>query len=457
MHPLASSTALHRSTAFVSVQCLNLRLIRTVARNPLNGLPPEVFDYPLVSGWGPFGRALHVMDPDLIQDVLVRRPEVFGRVREHRRVLGPILGESILVAEGEHWRRQRRAVAPAFQPTNLRTFAPAMLASAQETRDRWLLKSGETLRLGHEMMRTTFAAILATMLSGPGAVDAARFEQAMAETMQPVSWVLAFSLLGLPSWTPYPGRGRARRATVYLRNVAAQLVAEHRQTESGPSNLLTLLQAMVDSETGITLNNEELVDNLLTFIIAGHETTALSLTWTFHLLSAYPDVEAKVLHELYRVTDGKEIALEHLERLPFLNQVLLEALRLFPPAALIPRAVQKSTELGGVQLEAGSVVVIPTYALHRHKLFWDEPERFDPERFATGRSTGRHKYAFIPFGGGPRSCIGTRFAVQQAVTVLAVLLQRFKLRPAVGAVAPAPTLRVTLRPSHELLMIAEPR
>lgn len=440
-----------------SPQRLDLALLRKVSRNPLEALPPEVFDHALVRGWGALGRSLYVMDPELIHDVLVRRAELFAKTPANRRVLGPTLGEGLLVAEGAHWRWQRRAAAPAFQPARLKALAPAMLKAACDTRDRWLGAVGATLRMNHELMATTFAIILATMLSKPEAAETARFETAMAQTLAPVGWMLAVSLARLPRWTPYPGRRRAHRASAHLREVTAALVAEHRRLGAGRPDLLTLLEGAADPQTGRALQDEQLVDNLLTFIAAGHETTAVGLAWTLHLLAAHPQVEARACEEIDRVTGGDEVTPEHLEAMPYLAQVFSEAMRLYPPAPLISRAPREAAELGGASLAAGETVVIPIYALHRNTRLWDDPARFDPDRFGPERSAGRHRLAFMPFGGGPHVCIGSGFAMQEAVAVLAVLLQRLRMRPVHPAAPPHAVMRVTLRPSPELLMRAEPR
>ena len=234
-------------------------------------------------------------------------------------------------------------------------------------------------------------------------------------------------------------------------------MSEHRRTGAGRPDLLTLLEGAADPQTGRALQDEQLVDNLLTFIAAGHETTAVGLAWTLHLLAAHPQVEARACEEIDRVTGGEEVAPEHLEAMPYLAQVFSEAMRLYPPAPLISRAPREATELGGAALAAGETLVIPIYALHRSTRLWDEPERFDPDRFGPERSAGRHRFAFMPFGGGPHVCIGTGFAMQEAVAVLAVLLQRLRLRPLRPTAPPRAVMRVTLRPSPELLMRAEPR
>lgn len=432
-------------------------LLRTIVRNPLDALPPEIFDHAMVTGWGPIGNALHIADPGLIQDVLAGRAELFGKTKANRRVLEPTLGEGLLVSEGVEWRWQRRAAAPVFQPAQLAGLAPAMLAAARATRDRWLSQPGATLRLDGEMMRTTFAIILDTMLSDSPAIDATLFERAMADTLEPAGWSLATVLLGLPAWTPYPGRRRAENATRYLRGTTHRLVVDHRARHDPAPDLLSLLEAAVDPDTGRRLGDTQLVDNLLTFIAAGHETTALALAWTFHLLAAHPAVEDEARAEIDRVVGTAEVAPAHLGRLPYLRQVVSEALRLYPPAPLLSRSPSEATELGGVALKRGSVVTIPVYALHRHRLLWDEPERFDPGRFAPAAAARRHRYAFLPFGGGPHVCIGSAFALTEAVAVLAVLLQRLCLRSLADVPPPRAVMRVTLKPVPGIRMRVDPR
>ena len=455
MAELAPSPAPRRLPVVDSSRRLNFDTLRAVVRNPLDAMPPEVFDHPLI--WGSGGeQRLYVLDPELIQEVLVRRADRFPKTPENKRVLGAALGDGLLTAEGAHWRWQRRATAPGFQPPKIAALAPAMLSAARETRDRWLQRPGRPLRLNHEMMRTTFDIILATMLSGPGGVDPGKFEQAITDTLTPIGWALATTILRLPDWTPYPGKGRARRAVAYLRKATATLVAGRRSADDGREDLLTLLQSGRDPESGRAMTDEEIVDNLLTFIAAGHETTSLGLSWTLHLLSRHPEIEARAVAEIEAVTGGAEVAPEHIPRLDYVRQVFSEAMRLFPPAPMISRQASEPMELGGLKLETGALVVIPIYALHRHRLLWDEPERFDPHRFAPEAAAARHRFAFMPFGGGPRVCIGAAFAMQEAVGVLAVLLQRVRVRETERQ-TPTAVMRVTLRPTPELMMTAEPR
>ena len=460
--PRRAGPSPRRPGTVTSSRRLDFATVRAVIRNPLDALPPEVFDAPVIEGVGGQPQRWYLLDPELIQEVLVRRADIFPKTPENKRVLGRALGDGLLTAEGAHWRWQRRAAAPAFQPAKLAALAPPMLEAARETRDRWLQRPGRPLRVNHEMMRTTFDIILATMLSGPssgpGGVDPARFEAAITDTLTPIGWALAVTLLRLPPWTPYPGKARARRAVDYLRRATARLAADRRAVDAGGrEDLLTLLQSGADPETGRAMSDEEIVDNLLTFISAGHETTALALAWTLHLLPRAPDVEARLLAEIDAVTGGAEVLPEHLPRMEYTRQVFNEAMRLYPPAPMISRQAAEDVDLGGLTLKAGEVAIIPIYALHRHRLLWDEPERFDPDRFAPEAVAARHRFAFMPFGGGPRVCIGGAFALQEAVAVLAVVLQRLRVRPVADAVDPAAVMRVTLRPLPELVMTAEPR
>ncbi len=211
-----------------------------------------------------------------------------------------------------------------------------------------------------------------------------------------------------------------------------------------------LLEAR-DPETGRMMTDTEIVDNLLTFITAGHETTALGLAWTFHLLSKNRETERKILEEIDTVTAGEPVAAEHIAGLTYTRQVFSEAMRLYPPAPVITRTALEDFRLGGHDIPAGTVLYVPIYAVHRHSALWDEPERFDPSRFEPEKAKARHRYAYMPFGAGPRICIGNAFAMMEAVAILAVLLQGLHLENRSTATA-APLMRVTLRPESRLTM-----
>ncbi|HKM61793.1 MAG TPA: cytochrome P450 [Acidisphaera sp.] len=435
---------------------LSLRALAKTTRNQLAGMPREVFRDKLVHTQALGRHRYYVMDPDLIQEVLVRRSGIMRRTGEMRRSLVPLLGEGLLTAEEGDWRWQRRALAPGFQHNRLQAMLPTMIAAAERTRDRWLASAGSRLRMTHEMMHTTFDIIVETMLSGEAAVDVARFERSIFDYARPLGWVLVLALTGAPSWMPFPGRRRQRDAVRYLRATAAGILAERRRASSQRDDLVALLLSAVDTQDGRTMTDEEIVDNLLTFVIAGHETTSLGLTWTLHLLTRHPEVMAKLVAEIDAVTGGAALRAEHVAQLTYTRAVFSEAMRLYPPAPMISRQVAEEFELGGYRIEAGSNLVVPIFAVHRHKLLWDEPKRFDPERFGAEAAAARSRYAYMPFGAGPRVCIGNSFAMLEGVAVLGVLLGRLRLRD-VSAVLPTPVMKVTLRPWPDLEMIAEDR
>jgi len=204
------------------------------------------------------------------------------------------------------------------------------------------------------------------------------------------------------------------------------------------------------------MDDRAIADNLLTFITAGHETTALALCWSLYLLATHPEAEARVLREIAAVTGGAPLAPEHVPKLGYTRQVIQEALRLYPPAPIVARTAQRDLQLGGVAVRAGTPVYIPVYSVHRHRTLWEDPDRFDPDRFAPDRVKGRHRYSFLPFGAGPRICIGASFATLEAVAILATLLPAFRLTPAEGY-RPELLMRITLRPSPAMRMLPSPR
>lgn len=425
-------------------------VLAALLRDPLAALPPEVYAAPIVEARLAGRRRVYLLDPPLIQEALVRHADDLEKSQDIRRVLGPALGEGLLTAEGAHWRWQRRGAAPAFAPARLGAFLPAMIEAAEATANRWAaLGDRASLDIGHETTMTTFAIIVATMLSGGAGLDVDRIERSVADYLAPTAWVFAYGLLGLPTWTPHPGQRRARAGNRYFRAAIREALALRRAAPAAETDLVSLLQGSADPETGRVMDDEELADNIATFIAAGHETTANGLAWTLHLLSRHPEIGERLVAEVRRVTGGGPVLPEHIEQLAYTRQVFEEAMRLYPPAPLIARRALRAFSLGEVRVEADTVLIVPIYAVHRHQALWEDPERFDPGRFAPERTKARHRYAYLPFGAGPRICIGAGFALAEAVAILAVLLGRFRLEPAAGP-APRPAMRVTLRPSKPI-------
>jgi cytochrome P450 len=431
--------------------------LRAMIRNPLETFPAEVFQHPLVRTQFGRQRRLYVCDPALIHEGLVRNAGSLTKGRVFQRMLRPALGNGLLTAEGADWSRQRQSAAPAFQHARLLAFLPAMIAAAEETRERWLARgAGAVVDIGHEMMRATFAIIVETMLSGHGRIDVEGVERNITTYLASTGWAAALGLVGAPAWTPHPGRRASHAAAAFLHGAVLAMVAERRAQPGGREDLVALLLAAVDPETGRAMTDEEIADNLLTFITAGHETTAQGLAWTLSLLATHPTVDARMRDEIEAVTGGGPLRPVHVGSLAYTRQVFAEGMRLYPPAPLIVRRVERAFDLGEVALPPGSMLIVPIFALHRHRLLWPDPLAFDPDRFAPAQAAARPRYAYMPFGAGPRVCIGGAFATMEAVAILAVLLRRFALRPA-DARVPLPTMKITLRPTVPIRMIVEPR
>jgi cytochrome P450 len=428
------------------------RLFRTIVRNPLEAWPEAIYREPLYVSEFLGNTSLFVMAPNLIRQVMVDEADAFEKSEVLRRALSPALGDAILTADGARWRWQRRAAAPIFRAERIRSFVPAMIGAAERTRDALAADPGTEVDIAQTMMRTTFEIIVETMLSGSGAIDAARVERGITDYLESTSWVFGLTLLRAPAWMPYPGKSKAERAKMYLRDALLRLAAEGRRTGTeGRNDLMSLLLAARDPETGQAMDDRDVADNLLTFVTAGHETTALALTWAFYLLAHHPESEARVAAEVEAVTGGGPLAADHVDSLAYTRQVVLEAMRLYPPVPVVVRAALRDVDLGGTPVRAGTPITVPIYAVHRHADLWDEPERFDPGRFAPEAAKARDRYAYLPFAAGPRICIGMGFALSEAVAILAVLVRslRFSLRP---GYLPVLKQRITLRPADGMPM-----
>ncbi|WP_288586386.1 cytochrome P450, partial [uncultured Methylobacterium sp.] len=271
------------------------RFLSTVVRNPLEAWPETIYREPVYTSTVLGNSSLFVMAPNLIRRVMVDDADAFEKSEVLRRALSPALGDAILTADGARWRWQRRAAAPIFRAERIRSFVPAMIAAAERTRDALAAASGDEVDLAQTMMRTTFEIIVETMLPGAGGIDAARVERGITDYLESTSWVVALTLLRAPAWLPFPGRAKAERAKTYLRDELLRLAAEGRRTGTeGRNDLLSLLLAARDPETGQAMDDRDVADNLLTFVTAGHETTALALTWALYLLSHHPESETLI-------------------------------------------------------------------------------------------------------------------------------------------------------------------
>jgi len=363
----------------------------------------------------------------------------------------PLLGKGLLTSEGEFWLNQRRLMQPAFHPQRIMEFAPAITDATGSMLERWqtCAKHEQPLDISLEMMGVTLDILGRTLLGTDIYSEADAVGDAFALALkQAIRHMVA--IFNLPESVPTPRNLRFRKALGTLDKVVYGMIDERRREEKGNGDLISTLLAH-DDGTGKSVSDKQLRDEVMTILLAGHETTAMALTWTWYLLSLNPTVEHQLQRELSEVLGGCEPTFEALPNLKYAKMVFEEAIRLYPPVWLIPRTAVKDDEIGGYYIPAGSGVLVSPYSMHRNPEFWENPEVFDPERFSVEGWTNRPYYAYFPFGGGPRSCIGSSFGITEALLIIAMVAQRYRLRLVPGhPVKPEPLL--TLRPRQGVLM-----
>jgi cytochrome P450 len=396
-------------------------------------------------------RVVHLLNhPDHVAHVMQGNARNFDKQTRSARFIKSVTGDSLLTTNGEFWQRQRRLLQPAFHPQSIAGFADQMTAAAKDMLERWseFAAKGETVDVASEMMRLTYTIVGRTLFSAELGADAETVERAM-QVILPHTFGRLGRILNWPDWLPTPQNRRFGRALRDVDGVVYRLIEEHRQRQGmgqPDRDLLSMLLSMRDPDTDAGLSDSQLRNETITFLLAGHETTANALTWTFFLLSQHPEVEARLRDELSNILGGRVPTHADLPRLCFTKMVIREAMRLLPPIWIIERRVIEEDEVAGFRLPAGSAIVIAPYALHRHPAFWEEPETFDPDRFEGGTPD-----AYIPFGAGPRFCIGSEFAMLEAQLITAMVVQSFGLRLVPGhRVEPMPG--ITLRARHGLMM-----
>jgi cytochrome P450 len=422
------------------------RFLLTFVRNPLSSLPRPVYEEPIVVHDNGHNVIAWVTDPALVEQVLLHGGANFPKTPLEKRVFAHTLGDGVLTSEGASWRWQRRTAAPLFRPADLSPLVPIMTAAAEDQAVRWRNgPPGAVQSIDRDMTETTFHVISTTMFAGSADVEAAAILKSADTALATISWDIAAAMLRLPTWMWYPGKFKRRRAARTLRAAVAAILARRRATGLEGDDLLARLARARDPETGEPMSEKQLIDNLVTFLAAGHETTAKALTWTLYLLARAPQWQERILAEIDAVVGTRGMDAEHLERLPVTRAVLKEAMRLYPPAPIMTRLAAHDMTLGPATINAGTLIVIPIFAVHRHRKLWQDPDRFEPRRFAPEREAKLARTQFMPFGFGPRTCIGGTFAMMEATAILATLVRRARFEWD-RVHAPEPISRVTLRP-----------
>jgi cytochrome P450 len=430
-----------------------LKSLAQARKNVLSIIPEIATKQPMVSG--KTGKRWHmVMDPQAIREILLDRLDDYPKSVVTKNLLKPAIGDSLFIAEGAHWRWQRRAAAPVFSHRNVTNLSPIMTSAAERTAERLTQAGPRAVNMLDEMVTTTFDVIGDVTFSGGDTFDREKVHGAIDDYIAEAGKISLFDVLGFPDWVPRPGRLMSGAALKEMKTMADTAIeARAKRGPQGVPDLLDLLLEGVDPETKRKMSTAELRDNLLTFIVAGHETTALTLAWSLYLVGFDQQVQDRARAEAQTVLQGRACTGEDVEKLPYIRMIIDEALRLYPAAGIISRTAQKNDTLCDREIRPGDTVMIPIYALGRNELLWEDPNAFRPERFADRKAINR--YAYLPFGDGPRICIGASFALQEAVIVLATMLSKFKFTPVKGK-DPEPVMILTLRPNGGVWMTAEP-
>jgi cytochrome P450 len=390
--------------------------------------------------------------PDLIRDVLVTNQHNFvkSRVLQRAKVL---LGEGLLTSEAPVHTRQRRLVQPAFHKQHLAGYAETMIEYATRTRDRW--QDGQSFDAAVEMMRLTLAVVAKTLFSADVEAEAAAIGESLSAVLH-LFYLVVMPFSRIIERLPLPSVRRFEQGKKRLDEIIYRIIAQRRASQEDHGDLLSMLLLAEDEEGSGGMTNKQVRDEALTLFLAGHETTAVALTWTWYLLSQNPDAEARLHAEIDSVLAGRTPAPDDFAKLRYTEAVFAEAMRLFPPAWGIGRMALKHYEAGGYTIEPGDIIVMSPYVVHRDPRWWPDPERFDPDRWTPEQRAARPKFAYFPFGGGARVCIGEHFAWMEGVLLLATLGQRWKLRLKPGHRVDY-RASLTLRPRYGMQMTAHSR
>ena len=425
-----------------------------MSRDPLKFLVTIAREYPDIATFklGP-QRTFLLSKPEYIEDVLVANDWNFLKGRGLQRAK-KVLGKGLLTSEGNFHRRQRRLSQPAFHKQRIAAYGAVMAEYAARTRDGW--KEGETRDLAQEMMQLTLGIVAKTLFDADVQGEAQEIGQALTEVLELFA-TFSSPLTEFTDKLPTARNRRVKRGKQRLDETIYGIIAEHREAGEDRGDLLSMLLLAQDTEEGSGgMSDEQLRDEVMTLFLAGHETTANALAWTWYLLSQNPEVEAQMHAEIDEVLGARLPTFEDVPRLSYTERVLTEAMRLYPPVWVMGRRSVSACKIGGYYVPAKSIVLLSQYVVHRDERYYVEPEKFDPDRWLPEAKAGRPKYAYFPFGGGPRLCIGEAFAWMEGILILAVIAQKWKLRLVPGHPIKTQPL-ITLRPKHGMRMSIEGR
>ncbi|MFV8828542.1 cytochrome P450 [Alkalihalobacterium sp. APHAB7] len=398
---------------------------------------------------GPFQKVYHVSNPDLIKEILVTKQKSFIKSKD-LNVLKDVVGEGLLTSEKELHLQQRRQIQPAFKKAHITHYAQDMIDVTANYISHWA--DGREYLMSKEMMNVTLGIITKTMFS-------MNFDEGSQAIGQPIETYMKLAvkrmraIVRLPLWLPTKNNREYKKSIDKLEQTLANIIEERRKSKNRHEDLLGMLMKARSDVNGLRMSDQQLMDELMTIFLAGHETTANALTWTLYLLTQHPHVMKKLNEELSEVIGDRNIQPDDFSKLTYTQNVFWESLRLFPPAYVIGRQVEDEVEIGDYFFQKGEMILMSPYVVHRNPLYFKDPTSFIPERFEGNLLKTLPSFAFFPFGGGPRVCIGNHFAVMEAVLVLASIFQRFNLTLAPDHHDIKPQPLITLRPKQGIRVI----
>lgn len=415
-------------------------------RNPIEGFGPLSYRQSIAS-IKVMGIRMHVITgPDGMQSILNTHFDKFSKAPIDARILGPATKEGLLSVHGDQWRRQRRAVAPIFAQRHMLDLAPSINAVLQNFKRKLDLKPD--VELNAAMADVTFDVLAKCLLGDPKGLDRERLKKATRRVVTSAGTLRPDDMLPLPRNIPRP-IGPVGRAALRSLKAAAEDLLKRREGENlsdlARDDLVGLLTTAIDPKTGRKLSHSERRDNLIGFFIAGHETTALTLTWALYLVGSHPPTAQRVRQEVLEICGEGDISYDNIKSLVFTRAVIDETMRLFPPAPILNRECQSDCEILGREIKKGDILLLCSYVMHRRETYWPNPLAFDPDRFMDAPELRSKSAPFMPFGAGPRICVGASFALMEAVIVLATLVRDYDIQIPKSCY-PRPLMTVTLRP-----------
>lgn len=415
----------------------------------LLGIAARHGDIATLRRFGGLLTAHFITSADLAHEVLVDKADAFVKGYGLSLFARPLLGNGLLTSETDFHRRQRRMMAPAFVHKRIADYAAVISARTEAATARWA--DGATLDFSDAMMRLTLEVVGATLFGAEVGAEADEIGEALTVAMKQASSALD-AIIPIPPSVPTPGNRRAKEAVARLDETVYRLIRERRRDGLDRGDFLSMLLLAQDEDDGSTMTDVQVRDEAMNIFVAGHETTANALSWTFYLLAQHPEIRARLEREVDEVLGGRAPQLADLARLPYALQVFKEAMRLYPPAFAVARRATREVEIGNYRFAKNDLAIISIIAMHRRPDYFPEPNRFNPDRFAPEAEKQIPRHAFLPFGAGARVCIGNHFALLEGQLAVAAIAQRVRLDPPVGAARVEPEPMITLRPKGRMAM-----